>query len=63
MTHDVVVSMGIDTDMSLSGMTEVHDTLEDSVSLWHTGNPMDNMIRHRVAGPNDSRTTIPIFSD
>lgn len=63
MTHDVVVSMGVDADIPLLGEAKVHDTLEDSMSLWHTGNPMDNMIRHRVAGPNDSRTTIPIFSD
>ena len=53
--------MGIDTDIPLLGKAIVHDTLEDSMSLWHTGNPVDDMIRHRVAGPNDSRTTIPIF--
>ena len=61
MTHNVVVSMGVDADIPLLGKAIVHDTPEYAMSLWHTGNPMDDMIRHRVIGPNDSRTTIPIF--
>jgi hypothetical protein len=55
--------MGVDADIPLLGKAIVHDTPEYAMSLWHTGNPMDDMIRRRVAGPNDSRTTIPIFSD
>ena len=55
--------MGVDADIPLLGEAIVHDTPEYAMSLWHTGNPVDDMIRRRVAGPNDSRTTIPIFSD
>ncbi len=51
MTHDVVVSVGVDADIPLLGKAIVHDTPEYAMSLWHTGNPMDDMIRRRVAGP------------
>ena len=42
--HDMVVLMGVNADVALTGKTEIHDAFEDAMSIRETGNTVNDMI-------------------
>jgi hypothetical protein len=49
--HNMVVPMGVYTDIAILGKTEVHDALEDAASFWNAGNTMNNMVGKVIVYP------------
>ena len=42
--HDMIVLVGVNADVALMGITEVHDAFEDAMRVGGTGNAVNDMI-------------------
>ena len=42
--HDMIVLMGVNADVALTGKTEIHDAFEDAMRVRETGNTVNDMI-------------------
>jgi hypothetical protein len=42
--HNLVIAMGVDTDISIARETEIHDGTEDAMYIRITGNAVDNVV-------------------
>ncbi len=51
MLHNLVVAVSVYADIRVIRKAEIHDATEDAVSIWITGNAMDDMIRLRIIYP------------
>ena len=43
--HDMIVLMGVNADVVLTGKTEVHDAFEDAMRVWGTGNTVKGVVK------------------
>jgi hypothetical protein len=42
--HNLVVAVGVNTDISIMRETEIHDGAENAMYMWITGNAVDNVV-------------------
>ena len=50
-SHDFVVTMGVDADVGFTGKAKVHNAAEDTMCIRQTGYTMDDMIGLLVVQP------------
>ena len=46
--HDIIVLMGIDSDVCIMGKAEVHDVTKDTMNIRIAGNTMNDMVGQGV---------------
>ena len=42
--HDMIVLMGVNADVALTGKTEIYNAFEDAMNIGRTGNAVNDMI-------------------